>query len=107
MNSRRLRKWSERYKARGREPRTRRRRPTPVERLVERLQRLNALPVGYRFEFSRTRAGHWQRSAGAWSWSLWCEPEDGVGGRFEVGSQLSVGELLKLDDDKVLEWVDL
>lgn len=84
--------------------------PTSVELLVARLQRLNVIPgAGYRFKFDRTRAGHWQRSAGAWSWFIVCEPErhgePDAGALFEVGSQLSVVELLKLNDDKFLEWI--
>lgn len=40
----------------------------------------------------RTRAGHWQRSQGAWSWGLWeIEPR---GKNVELGSQWSVRELL-------------
>ncbi len=108
----RFRKWSTAYNTRRpREPRTRRRRPTSVELLVARLQRLNVIPgSGYRFKFDRTRAGYWQRSAGAWSWFLLCQPErpgePDAGATFEVGSQLSVVELLKLNDDKFLEWVE-
>ena len=45
------------------------------------------------FHFERVYAGHWQRSAGAWSWYM-CYPAPG-GGVQEIGSQWSVTELLR------------
>lgn len=59
----------------------------------------------------RTRAGYWQRSAGAWSWSLEWRSDNGdltgapTAAYHSIGSQYSVSECLKpgacLDGDTI------
>ncbi len=48
------------------------------------------MPEDYRFR--RCYHGHWQRSAGGWSWSIHGNPANSL---FEVGSCDSVNALLK------------
>jgi hypothetical protein len=50
----------------------------------------------------RTRAGHWQRSAGAWSWFLL--RKDGETCYPSVGSQYPASELIKGDVDITIEY---
>lgn len=92
-------------------PARRKPRPTPTERLVERLRaRGYAVPDDAIVE--RTYAGHWQRSQGSWSWRLTYDPwpRDARGqrraqptpspfeavwrGMVDLGSQYPVSELL-------------
>lgn len=54
--------------------------------------------------FSRTRAGAWQRSQGAWSWEATCVTPDAL--RYVIGSQQSMTELLKMSDEDFLGWID-
>jgi len=61
-----------------------------VERLALRLEREHQILADVS-TFSRTRAGYWQRSAGAWSWTMRLHD------RLEIGSQYPVKELLKAD----------
>jgi hypothetical protein len=64
-----------------------------VQKLVQRLRDEHDLAIPDDFYFQSTYAGHWQRSAGAWSW--WIHyPAEG-GGFMEIGSQWSVTELLR------------
>jgi hypothetical protein len=63
---------------------------TSVQRLVERLEREHKLLVDAS-TFSRVRAGHWQRSSGAWSWWMFLHGAS----RQMIGSQFSVKQLLK------------
>ena len=64
-----------------------------VQKLVQRLRDEHGLAIPDDFHFERVYAGHWQRSAGAWSWYM-CYPAPG-GGVQEIGSQWSVTELLR------------
>lgn len=58
-----------------------------VERLVARLRGEGwCIPDPY--EFCRTRAGHWQLSAGAWKWQI-----SALG--VQIGSCGTVGECLR------------
>lgn len=60
---------------------------TSVEKLVTRLRNEGwEIPDNYKFE--RLRPGHWQRSAGAWSWRM-------TAPGFEMGSPDSVARCLK------------
>ncbi len=60
---------------------------TNVERLVKRLRKEGWI-IHDGYEFRRTRAGYWQRAAGAWSWVIWT-------GTHEIGSQWPVADCLK------------
>jgi hypothetical protein len=62
--------------------------PTQVELLVELCRELGFKIPFRAWKFERVRAGHWQRSAGAWSWRIFW-----LGG--ECGSQWSVGQCLR------------
>lgn len=62
-----------------------------VARLVDGL-RAGGLDVPEGFRFRRTRAGSWQRSAGAWSWEISWNRAGNVG---TIGSQYPVSELLR------------
>lgn len=64
----------------------------PIEKLCIRLKEeldIDADPNS----FHRTRAGHWQRKYGAWSWFVKFKEVNGNC----IGSQHSVTELLKAD----------
>ena len=50
----------------------------------------------------RTRAGHWQRSAGAWSWELM--PIKGASYFSPIGSHETVSSLLKNPDAVVVTY---
>ena len=65
---------------------------TKAQRLIEKIEA--ECGVFVKAPLQRVRAGHWQRSAGAWSWHSRTLPERGDNGE-EVGSQFSVTELLK------------
>jgi hypothetical protein len=67
------------------------------ERLRVRLEDL----MGDRFDKpARVRAGHWQRSKGAWSWQCLRYMESG--GRKSYGSILTMAECLKMSDKELL-----
>ena len=67
----------------------------PSERLLDRLRDHDVeIPPGT--VIVRTRAGHLQRSCGAWSWYA-VDPEGGE----VIGSQYSVGVLLKADELRI------
>ena len=66
-----------------------------VERLAARLEREHQIKLDVR-TFNRTRAGHWQRSAGAWSWYAYLVREENAG-FVDIGSQFSVRQLLKAE----------
>jgi hypothetical protein len=42
---------------------------TSVEKFVVRLREYG-YPIPKKYSFQRCRPGHWQRAAGAWSWSI-------------------------------------
>lgn len=67
-------------------------RPTKAERLLKRLRDELGLPIMEGGKLVRLRHGHWQRSAGAWSWNL--ERAKGDYGSC-VGSPCPMTELLK------------
>ena len=73
-------------------------RPTPSERLMERLRaRGYAVPEDAIVE--RTYAGHWQRSQGSWSWRLtwpahYRHVPDAWRGVVSLGSQYPVTDLV-------------
>jgi hypothetical protein len=64
-----------------------------VDKLAKRLKDEHDLDVDVS-TFGRTRAGYWQRSCGAWSWFMYLKAPEGFSKR-EIGSQYSVGQLLK------------
>jgi len=64
-----------------------------VNRLVGLLRSEHGVDIGPGYQFRRIRAGHWQRSAGAWSWHL--QWKDEQGGHREIGSQWPVSYLLR------------
>lgn len=53
--------------------------------------RLGILPEGAQIRIERTRAGYWQRSAGAWSWLA----VDEKNGRELFGSDWPASEVVK------------
>jgi hypothetical protein len=62
---------------------------TSIEKLVDRLKNELGILADSK-SFKRVYAGYWQRSKGAWSWSM------NISGTNQfIGSQSSVGELLK------------
>lgn len=65
----------------------------PVERLAQRLEREHSIKMDAR-TFTRTRAGHWQRSSGAWSWWAYLVRKDSEAYQ-TIGSQYGVTALLK------------
>lgn len=71
---------------------------TTAKKLQKRLQDTLKFPVGLP---KRCYAGHWQRSQGAWSWRASCN-----GGSSEIGSQMSMTELLKMNDEDFDGWID-
>jgi hypothetical protein len=71
---------------------------TPVERLVERLRK-EGFNVPEDYKFRRCYHGHWQRSAGGWSWFINGNPNNSI---FEVGSCDSVAVCLKAKEWDIL-----
>jgi hypothetical protein len=63
-----------------------------VCKLVHKLRFEHGVGVSLQYSFRRTRAGYWQRSAGAWSWSIRYMDEGHI---MEIGSQWPVTELLR------------
>lgn len=60
------------------------------EKLRIKLNKILNLNIPSHAVFKRTRAGHWQLSAGAWKW--YCQyPEN----PYDIGSSYTVVELLK------------
>lgn len=64
-------------------------RPTKRLRLIRRLNADHGFEIPENTPLERTRAGHVQRTHGAWSWTLATAP-----GGPDIGSQWSVTELL-------------
>lgn len=68
---------------------------------IELLKRLKAIGVELPgadddYYIQKTNAGHWQRSAGAWAWSLEIiDPEKHHHRTSQLGSQYTLTELLK------------
>ena len=52
--------------------------------------------------FFRTRSGYWQRSKGAWSWTMYYKNYAG-----DFGSQWSLTELLQNKDNVVIDGNEL
>lgn len=67
-------------------------RKTSVQRLAERLEREHQIKCDVS-TFERVRAGHWQRSSGAWSWCI-NDQHDEHHARTMIGSQFNVKQLL-------------
>lgn len=60
---------------------------TSVQRLVHRL-RQEGWPIPDKYTFRRLYPGHWQRAAGAWSWTIFA-------GSLDIGSPDNVARCLK------------
>lgn len=70
---------------------------TKVEKLVDFVHEKYGIRLDVN-SFQRTRAGHWQRSKGAWSWWMTYAADNPR----SFGSQNSVTEILKNKDRIVL-----
>ncbi len=66
------------------------------ELLLERLKREGFIAQDGDVRFTRLYPGHWQRSAGAWVWSVSGLRDDGS--FFEVGSCWRVGDCLRASE---------
>jgi hypothetical protein len=65
------------------------------EQLLDRLNK-----EGYNVtNIERLYPGYHQRSVGSWSWRAWK-------GGFEIGSQISMKELLTMDEKDFNRWID-
>lgn len=68
---------------------------TPAERFRKRLREKHQIVIG---EIHRTRAGHGQRSCGAYSWWARIITEKGEDRASDIGSQYPITELLKSEE---------
>lgn len=78
-------------------------RPTPSSRLLVRLRTMG-LNVPEGATIGRVYAGHWQRSAGAWSWTVEPSQVQGIGSLWTVTGLLRVPRLIAVWSRQTGDW---